>query len=462
VTSADGADAPAVRLLSDGMEPDRPFPGPVAPMPDPSTQALLIFGDGVGAGASMGRPPRFVDGYEPFARYLRAEGADPSQLAADLSHLWLFVDGRSDILESPVMTNAAGRFVGNAIALAHPAATWRATPEPEVGTTAMSIPVDGIVRSMVANPERRQPFLEMFASWRDADADDREIAALRDARGGPDLVVPPAPFVRPPLPEPEFHDTEGRVIPYGSRWAGGLPPEESYSVVSHPERFAPMLSVVDALAEYLERWFVVDVARSQDDDGATILHFQPSTGAPLTIAASAESVRMKAGALVEEFVLSCTCDAFDETAASASDRLERLILAVAGGGLRERYPVGRRQWRFVSLRLPDGGAESSSGGLGPDVSEERKQSATATLQGLDNGQWPAWTPASQFEPMAGRADGARKPTMDGAQWRANDASRGHSSRVSVCTGRGALVSERPGPKCSRSRDFSASRSTRCS
>jgi hypothetical protein len=360
-------------------------------MPDPSTQAVVIFGDGVGVGAPMGRPPRFVDGYEPFERYLRAEGADPAQLAADLSHLWLFVSARSDILESPVMADAAARFVGNAIALAHPAATWRATPEPEVGTAAVSIPVAGIVRSMVANPERRRPFLDMFPSWEESDADDREVSALQDDLGGPDLVLPPAAFTRPPLPEPEYRDDEGRVIPYGSRWPDGEPPEESYSVVTHPERFAPVLSVVEALADYLERWFIVEMKRSRDDDGAAVFRFEPSTGAPLTITASMDSVRVEAGALFDTFVPSCTCDACDETAETASERLERVVLAVASGGLRERYPMGRRQWLFASLRFLDGGAESSSGGLGPDVSDARKLRAAEVVRGLNEGRWPAWT-----------------------------------------------------------------------
>jgi hypothetical protein len=370
------------------MEPERPFPGPLAAMPDPSAQAILIFGDG----EVTQTPPRFVDGYEPFERYLRAEGADPVQLAADLSHLWLFVSGRSDILESSVLADAAGRFVGNAIALAHPAATWRSTPEPEVGTATTSIPVDGIVQAMVTNPDRRQPFLDMFQTWEEADADEREIAALQDDAGGPDLVLPPAAFTRPPLSEPEYRDDEGRVIPYGSRWPDDGPPEESYSVVTHPERFAPVLSVVEALADYLERWFIVEITRSRDDDGAAVFRFQPSTGAPLTITASMDSVRVEAGALFDAFVPSCTCDACDETASTASERLERVVLAVASGGLRERYPMGRRQWLFVSLRFPDGGAESSSGGLGPDVSEGRKQRASQIINGLDGGRWPAWTP----------------------------------------------------------------------
>lgn len=35
-------------------------------------------------------------------------------------------------------------------------------------------------------------------------------------------------------------DTDGQVIDYGNRWGGGSPPEDGYSVETHPERFAPL------------------------------------------------------------------------------------------------------------------------------------------------------------------------------------------------------------------------------
>ena len=43
------------------------------------------------------------------------------------------------------------------------------------------------------------------------------------------------------------------VIEYGNRWAsrGGTPPEDSYSVDEHPERFAPLHTVAAALIDYL-------------------------------------------------------------------------------------------------------------------------------------------------------------------------------------------------------------------
>jgi hypothetical protein len=42
------------------------------------------------------------------------------------------------------------------------------------------------------------------------------------------------------------------VIPYGSRWAGGSLPEDSYNRVTNPQRFAPLTTVTEALSQ--QRW----------------------------------------------------------------------------------------------------------------------------------------------------------------------------------------------------------------
>ena len=53
-------------------------------------------------------------------------------------------------------------------------------------------------------------------------------------------------YVRPLIEAPVFRDADGAVINYGSRWHGS-PPEDTYSVDTHPERFAPLHVVADAL-----------------------------------------------------------------------------------------------------------------------------------------------------------------------------------------------------------------------
>lgn len=55
-----------------------------------------------------------------------------------------------------------------------------------------------------------------------------------------------------------FRDADGRVIEYGNRW-GGWFPEDTYSVETHPERFAPLDMVADALIAQLSVTYDVDV-----------------------------------------------------------------------------------------------------------------------------------------------------------------------------------------------------------
>lgn len=361
------------------------FPGALAPMPD-AMSATLIW-----PGPEPVAPPRFVEGFELFAAFAREAGADPAALAADLGALWDFVAAHPELLAAPETAEAAERFLGNAIAVAHPAARWRFTSEPEVGTSTISVPVTGLLRGIIEHPEQREPFQEMLASWPQADRDAEEHAALTHDEVDIDFVVTPVPFTRPVLSIPEFVDESGHVIHYGSRWAGGSPPEDAYSRVTHPERFAPVMGVVDALVDHLETWYDVDVDRRSDESGARIWHLRPTTGAQITLTETAESVFIQAGALTREYAPSCTCDACDETAESVADQIEETVLAIAAGGLREVYPVGQRRWLHTERRTPDGGGRSGGGQPDPSLSADELDDAADLLGRLPDGWWPAWT-----------------------------------------------------------------------
>ncbi len=276
----------------------------------------------------------------------------PPSSRPDLFTLWDFIAAHAELLDAPEMTEAASRFLGNAIAVAHPAARWRMTSEPEVGTSAMSIPVAGVLRAIVEHPEQRERFERCSPPGPRPTATTWRSSALAHHEVDVDLVVAPMAFARPPLAIPEFFDDDGRVIDYGSRWAGGSPPDDAYSRVSHPERFAPVLSVVDALVEHLATWYVDDVDRRVSESGARVMCLRPTTGATITLTVSAESVDIEAGALFRDRAPVCTCDACDETAESVADHLEQTLLAIAAGGLREVFPVGQRRWLHTRSTPP--------------------------------------------------------------------------------------------------------------
>ncbi|MCT1365517.1 MULTISPECIES: DUF6226 family protein [unclassified Microbacterium] len=363
------------------------FPGPFGPMPEAGAAAILWMP----SPAEAPRPVRFVDGFEPFADFLRGLGIDPALLADDLAATWDVVAARPEILDRPDLAAAAARFVGNVIAVVHPAATWRMTSEPEIGTNTLSIPVAGLVQGMVQQPDQRDAFLQMLASWEQDDIDDEEMRALSAEDSAPAVVVVPArAYVRPALPPLTFHDDRGEVIRYGRRWPDGIAPEESYSRESHPERFAPLLLVVDALVEHLSREYEVEARRESGEDGTERVVLEPARGARVVITPTVPSVSVEAGAHFHAIVPSCICDACDETAETAADELERILLSVAAGGFREKYPVGRRAWLYTEIRSPDGDRRESSSGPAPEMPAEARERTAALLRGLDDGWWPAW------------------------------------------------------------------------
>lgn len=210
-----------------------------------------------------------------------------------------------------------------------------------------------------------------------------------------------APYVRPAIPAQEFRDGAGVVIPYGERWGMDGPPNDTYSVQAHPERFQPLHDIARALIEYLEKTY--DVTASEEPshleafpDGYlianTAVRLTPdnAAAAPLTIAFTADPrVVIQSGALVVEPFPVCGCDACDDTWESAADRLEETVFAVIGGGLTESVSgLRRRTFSFVLTR--EHGA--SSGLIGPGgFTPERLNSARAALRAL-GGSWAPWSP----------------------------------------------------------------------
>lgn len=108
-------------------------------------------------------------------------------------------------------------------------------------------------------------------------------------------------------------------------------------------------------------------------------------------------VLIHAGALHDFPFPVCGCDACDETAETAADRMEMLVLTVAAGGYSERYPVGSRRWSEYELTAVDGSrSESGSGEPGP-VDAARLSEAEVRLREVSGGwrPWPVRPPAGR-------------------------------------------------------------------
>ncbi|GAB3993893.1 hypothetical protein GCM10029992_06750 [Glycomyces albus] len=204
-----------------------------------------------------------------------------------------------------------------------------------------------------------------------------------------------AAYIRPPIEAPVFRDADGQVIPYGRRWRNGDPPEDSYSRVSHPERFAPLHQVAEALVRHLTEDYD---ARSEDapaPEGALrSIRVTPSgpDQAPLTfVFTDFPSVSIRAGLLHEQGFPSCGCDACDEDWREPADELERLVLTVAAGGFAEWCRPGFGSRYGSSLEFFDGGGSHSGETSARTVSAERFKAAKRRLRALPDG-WAAWSP----------------------------------------------------------------------
>ena len=206
-------------------------------------------------------------------------------------------------------------------------------------------------------------------------------------------------YLRPVIDAPVFRDADGVVIEYGNRWAGGSPPEETYSVDTHPERFAPIHAIADALIAHLND--VYDVELTTHLEVATdLIHpapdvtravrvtpNDPSCAALTFVFTSYPGVFLHAGLLHDFHYPVCGCDACDETWESVAEELEQQMLAVATGNYREIVERGLRPGVGYAFTYPDGAASGRA--RAQDLPKPRLQKAKPLLQALRDG-WSAW------------------------------------------------------------------------
>ncbi|SFO03199.1 DUF6226 family protein [Mycetocola miduiensis] len=186
-------------------------------------------------------------------------------------------------------------------------------------------------------------------------------------------------YHRPEVPSETFRDAAGRAIPYGARWGSDAPPDNAYSVDSHPERFAPVHLAADALIAHLTDTFEVIVEHTlaaTDDllrpvtDAVRAVRLTPASAeaASLTfVFTSYPGVLLHAGLLNDFSYPVCGCDACDETWQSVAAEMEWQVLAVAGGGYRETWRPGLLPSVTFSLDAVDGSQGMSGENRAADV-----------------------------------------------------------------------------------------------
>jgi Family of unknown function (DUF6226) len=207
-------------------------------------------------------------------------------------------------------------------------------------------------------------------------------------------------YARPTVAALDFRDESGATIRYGSRW-GGPPPDDSYSRVSNPQRFAPVLTIADVLIEHLRikyragvvvldesspRWVptttkLIGVTPDRPDAAPLLFRYTDFPG-----------IEIWAGLRYSAAFPSCGCDACDETWERAAGDIELLVFAVTEGRFGER----------ITLAAADGEASSKA-----TVEYTIQAAGAAVRSGIAHG----------VQPDAGlRDDAERLSSLPGARW----------------------------------------------
>lgn len=205
-------------------------------------------------------------------------------------------------------------------------------------------------------------------------------------------------YVRPSVEAPVFYDSDGQVINYGNRW-NGPPLEDSYSVDTHPQRFAPLHTVAEALITYLADTYDVEISKGEEPSKDLIhptpqalravrIHPKNPRCATLTfVFTSYPGIFLHAGLLHDFRYPVCGCDACDSTWNLEADELERQVLAVVTGHYRETIERGFRPWVEHAFTYPDGAQSGRT--RAQDIPAHRLKAATPTLRNLSEG-WAPW------------------------------------------------------------------------
>lgn len=203
-------------------------------------------------------------------------------------------------------------------------------------------------------------------------------------------------YARPAINAPDFRDESGAAIRYGSRCTGA-PPDDSYTRVSNPERFAPLQAIAEALIEHLRAAYRVDIAAIDESASATVklvaVTPEAEDAAPLEFRfTDFPGVVMRAGVRYRAAFPACGCDACDETWQYAADAMERLVFAVRDGGFSERIVLPRRSGGKATLEHRiERSIGTVSSGVASDIEPERGlRDDAARLERLPGGRWQPW------------------------------------------------------------------------
>lgn len=185
----------------------------------------------------------------------------------------------------------------------------------------------------------------------------------------------------------------------GNRWGPEGPPDDAYSRITEPERFAPLHDHASALLDRLEAEYEVDaeegvgidpeLERGEPARPTRRLVPRSPNAAPIAIGFTTfPGLMVRFGRWQVGPFPTCGCDACDETYEREAEHLEQLIEAVTSGGFSESIrpaPFGNEVWLDAAYRYTGG---SESGGGIVDLSRFERMKSRDKRRFIEWEPWP--------------------------------------------------------------------------
>jgi uncharacterized protein DUF6226 len=181
----------------------------------------------------------------------------------------------------------------------------------------------------------------------------------------------------------------------GNRWGAAGPPDEAYSRVTDPQRYAPLRAIArDVLDDLRRRFDVTPHASSELDPNrttrapVTMLVPSDTKSSPLSVTFTAfPGLVVRFGHTHREPIPECGCDACDETVEECEELLRDLVAAVVTGSFGEGIINDSDGWWRQTWRSTDAGSRSGR----TRITAEQARALNVKL-GSDDARWEPWPP----------------------------------------------------------------------
>ena len=163
-------------------------------------------------------------------------------------------------------------------------------------------------------------------------------------------MLPRPSFRMPQLPA-RWRDGEGREHAFGGRWGMDGPPEDAYSRVTHPQRYAPLHDVADALVAHVLAVYdcvAEEEAPEEHELRAVRLRAVPGTAGVHIAWTDFPGVRARLGSGDEVAAPLCGCDACDEDLQRTAEALRDAVLDAVAGARDARSAARGAGWPLRS------------------------------------------------------------------------------------------------------------------